>query len=233
MIQLKNLSKTYGNKTILDQINFEVCEGEKTVILGKSGSGKTTLLNIVATIDRHYRGEVLLFGKNLKELSDSQIAKIRRDDLGFVFQDFGLLENLTGEDNIFLPLRSAGAHISKDEYFEQLVDVLHIGGLLNKYPSELSGGEKQRISIARALVKKPKLVVADEMTSALDIQTSSELIKYLNNVVNRFKTTLLIVTHDLNVAEICNSRYFLQNGTLQPLRTLREAQELFARGQES
>lgn len=227
MIKLENVSKSYTDKMILENINLEVEQGDRVVILGKSGSGKTTLLNIIATIDSDYSGNIYLFNNCLSKLKSSEIAKIRRDQLGFIFQDFGLLENLTVEENILLPSRSAGMNLKKDEYFNKLIDVLNIKNLLKKYPSELSGGEKQRAAIARAIIKKPKLVIADEITSALDIQTSNELISYLDDVVTKFKITLLMVTHDLDVARVCNKIYFIKHGHLIELDNLSSAEQLF------
>lgn len=227
MIKLENVSKSYTDKMILENINLEVEQGDRVVILGKSGSGKTTLLNIIATIDSDYSGNIYLFNNCLSKLKSSEIAKIRRDQLGFIFQDFGLLENFTVEENILLPSRSAGINLKKDEYFNKLIDVLNIENLLKKYPSELSGGEKQRAAIARAIIKKPKLVIADEITSALDIQTSKELISYLDDAVTKFKITLLMVTHDLDVARVCNKIYFIKHGHLIELDNLSSAEQLF------
>lgn len=227
MIKLENVSKSYTDKMILENINLEVEQGDRVVILGKSGSGKTTLLNIIATIESDYSGNIYLFNNCLSKLKSSEIAKIRRDQLGFIFQDFGLLENFTVEENILLPSRSAGMNLKKDEYFNKLIDVLNIKNLLKKYPSELSGGEKQRAAIARAIIKKPKLVIADEITSALDIQTSNELISYLDDVVTKFKITLLMVTHDLDVARVCNKIYFIKHGHLIELDNLSSAEQLF------
>lgn len=227
MIRLENVSKSYNDKMILENINFEVEQGDRVVILGKSGSGKTTLLNIIATIDSNYSGNVYLFNNYLSKLKKSDIAKLRRDQLGFIFQDFGLLENFNIEENILLPSRSAGKDIKKDEYFNKLIDVLNIENLLKRYPSELSGGEKQRAAIARAIIKKPKLVVADEITSALDIYTSKELIIYLDEVVTKFNITLLMVTHDLEVARVCNKAYFIKHGHLVELDNLSSAEKLF------
>lgn len=227
MIKLEDVSKSYTDKMILENINLEVEQGDRVVILGKSGSGKTTLLNIIATIDSNYSGNIYLFNNCLSKLKSSEIAKIRRDQLGFIFQDFGLLENFNVEENILLPSRSAGMDLKKDEYFNKLIDVLNIKNLLKKYPSELSGGEKQRAAIARAIIKKPKLVIADEITSALDIQTSKELISYLDDVVTKFKITLLMVTHDLDVARVCNKIYFIKHGHLIELDNLSSAEQLF------
>lgn len=227
MIRLENVSKSYADKMILENINFEVEQGDRVVILGKSGSGKTTLLNIIATIDSNYSGNVYLFNNYMRKLKNSDMAKLRRDQLGFIFQDFGLLENFNIEENILLPSRSAGKDIKKDEYFNKLIDVLNIENLLKRYPSELSGGEKQRAAIARAIIKKPKLVLADEITSALDIYTSKELIVYLDDVVTKFNITLLMVTHDLEVARVCNKAYFIKNGHLIELDNLSSAEKLF------
>jgi len=176
---------------------------------------------------RVYSGSLKLFGKLTNDLNNDELAKIRKGKLGFVFQDFGLLENLTAEENILFPSRSAGLEISIDSYYEKLVSTLDIGSLLKKYPLELSGGEKQRVSIARAMIKKPNILIADEITSALDPYTSSELIMYLDDITSAFKMTLLIVTHDLKVAEICNSIYFIRNQRVFPVKDVNEAKKIF------
>jgi len=227
IIELKNVSKSYGEYNILENVNLEINAKEKVAILGKSGSGKTTLLNIIATLDRHYSGSLKLFGKLTNDLNNDELAKIRKGKLGFVFQDFGLLENLTAEENILFPSRSAGLEISIDSYYEKLISTLDIGSLLKKYPLELSGGEKQRVSIARAMIKKPEILIADEITSALDPYTALELIMYLDDIASVFKMTLLIVTHDLKVAEICNSIYFIRNQRVFPVKDVSEAKKIF------
>lgn len=227
IVKVENVTKKYNDKVILENINLEIKTGDKVVILGKSGSGKTTLLNIISTIDTKYNGEVLLFQKNISKLNKSDLSKLRRDKLGFVFQDYGLLENLTSEENILMPSRSAGIEIEKDEYYFKLVSVLNIEKLLCKYPSELSGGEKQRISIARAIVKKPELVIADEITSALDPYTSRELLTYLSNVVTELKITFLMVTHDLSVAEFCDTYYFIKDKKIIKLANKTDAKKMF------
>ena len=230
MIELKNVSKSYGEYNILENVNLEINAKEKVAILGKSGSGKTTLLNIIATLDRHYSGSLKLFGKLTNDLNNDELAKIRKGKLGFVFQDFGLLENLTAEENILFPSRSAGMKVLIDSYYKKLISTLDIGNLLKKYPLELSGGEKQRVSIARAMIKKPEILIADEITSALDPYTASELIMYLNDIASVFEMTLLIVTHDLNMAEICNSIYFIKNQRVFPVKDVSEAKKIFFEG---
>ena len=227
IIELKNVSKSYGEYNILENVNLEINAKEKVAILGKSGSGKTTLLNIIATLDRHYSGSLKLFGKLTNDLNNDELAKIRKGKLGFVFQDFGLLENLTAEENILFPSRSAGMKVLIDSYYKKLISTLDIGNLLKKYPLELSGGEKQRVSIARAMIKKPEILIADEITSALDPYTALELIMYLDDIASVFKMTLLIVTHDLKVAEICNSIYFIRNQRVFPVKDVSEAKKIF------
>ncbi|WP_068269038.1 ABC transporter ATP-binding protein [Caviibacter abscessus] len=232
IIKLENVSKSYSDKNILKNINLDVIQGERVVILGKSGSGKTTLLNIISTIDTNYEGNIYVYDKCLRKLKNFELSELRRDKLGFIFQDFGLLENFNVEENILLPTRSAGIDIKKDEYFNKLIKVLNIKDFLLKYPSELSGGEKQRVAIARAIIKRPTLVIADEITSALDIQTSRELIRYLDAVVTKFNITLLMVTHDLNIAKVCNSVYFIKDKKLIKLSDLEKAKALFFEGGE-
>ena len=227
IVELNNISKSYGKYNILENVNLKINSKEKVAILGKSGSGKTTLLNIIATLDRHYSGSLKLFGKLTNDLNNDELAKIRKGKLGFVFQDFGLLENLTAEENILFPSRSAGLEISIDSYYEKLVSTLDIGSLLKKYPLELSGGEKQRVSIARAMIKKPNILIADEITSALDPYTSRELLTYLSNVVTELKITFLMVTHDLSVAEFCDTYYFIKDKKIIKLANKTDAKKMF------
>lgn len=227
IIELNDISKSYGKYNVLKNVNLNIKAKEKVAILGRSGSGKTTLLNIIATLDRHYEGNLKLFSKLTNDLNNDELAKLRKGKIGFVFQDFGLLENLTAEDNILFPSRSAGVKILRDSYYKKLISTLSIGHLLKRYPLELSGGEKQRVSIARAMVTKPNILLADEITSALDLYTASELIKYLKEITSVFEITLLIVTHDLKVAEICNSLYFINNQRIFSIKNVNEAKRIF------
>ncbi len=227
VVEVERLTKKYDDNIILENINFKIDEGEKVVIFGKSGSGKTTFLNLISTIDTEYDGTLCLFGNNIRKLRKLELSKIRRDKLGFIFQDYGLLENLNCKDNILLPIKSAGMEIKQDEYYFKLISVLNLENLLDKYPMELSGGEKQRVSIARAMAKKPKLVIADEITSALDPYTSMELMNYLLNVATELRVTLIMVTHDLNMVEFYDTYYFIKEKRLLKLSDKNDIRKMF------
>lgn len=206
LLEVNNLKKIYttrfgGNPVqALSNISFSVELGEYVAIMGESGSGKTTLLNILASLDKPTSGEVLLNGKNVILINEKEISAFRRDNLGFVFQDFNLLDTFTVQDNIFLPLVLAGK--SYDEMNEKLRPIstqLEITDILNKYPYEISGGQKQRTAIARALITNPKILLADEPTGALDSRSSDQLLKLFNDI-NNDNQTILMVTHSVKAA---------------------------------
>lgn len=218
ILQVKGLRKVYsarfGYNTVeaLKNVNFSVEEGEYTAIMGESGSGKTTLLNILAALDRPTAGTVILDGKNLGEIKDSEISTFRRDNLGFVFQDFNLLDTFTLEDNIYLPLVLAGK--SYGEMNERLIPIakkLGISDILKKYPYEVSGGQKQRAAVARALITSPKLVLADEPTGALDSKATDELLKMFSTI-NKSGQTILMVTHSVKAASHADRIMFIKDG---------------------
>lgn len=218
ILQVKGLRKVYsarfGYNTVeaLKNVNFSVEEGEYTAIMGESGSGKTTLLNILAALDRPTAGTVILDGKNLGEIKDSEISTFRRDNLGFVFQDFNLLDTFTLEDNIYLPLVLAGK--SYGEMNERLIPIankLGISDILKKYPYEVSGGQKQRAAVARALITSPKLVLADEPTGALDSKATDELLEMFSTI-NKSGQTILMVTHSVKAASHADRIMFIKDG---------------------
>lgn len=218
VLQVKGLRKVYsarfGYNTVeaLKNVNFSVEEGEYTAIMGESGSGKTTLLNILAALDRPTGGTVILDGKNLGEIKDSEISTFRRDNLGFVFQDFNLLDTFTLEDNIYLPLVLAGK--SYGEMNERLIPIankLGISDILKKYPYEVSGGQKQRAAVARALITSPKLVLADEPTGALDSKATDELLEMFSTI-NKSGQTILMVTHSVKAASHADRIMFIKDG---------------------
>lgn len=218
ILQVKGLRKVYsarfGYNTVeaLKNVNFSVEEGEYTAIMGESGSGKTTLLNILAALDRPTGGTVILDGKNLGEIKDSEISTFRRDNLGFVFQDFNLLDTFTLEDNIYLPLVLAGK--SYGEMNERLIPIankLGISDILKKYPYEVSGGQKQRAAVARALITSPKLVLADEPTGALDSKATDELLEMFSTI-NKSGQTILMVTHSVKAASHADRIMFIKDG---------------------
>ncbi|MCQ2479676.1 MAG: ABC transporter ATP-binding protein [Clostridia bacterium] len=217
-LEVNNVKKTYstrfgGNKVeALKNVNFTVEEGEYVAIMGESGSGKTTLLNILAALIKPTGGSVVLDGKELSAIKDSEIAQYRRDNLGFVFQDFNLLDTFSLEDNIYLPLVLAGkGHKDMKEKLEPLATALGIGTLLKKYPYEVSGGQKQRAAVARALITDPKLILADEPTGALDSKSTDELLRLFGEI-NKSGQTIVMVTHSVKAASTANRVLFIKDG---------------------
>ena len=198
----------------LHDVNFCVEEGEYVAIMGESGSGKTTLLNMLAALDRPTGGSVLLDGKNLADVRESEAAAFRRDHLGFVFQEFNLLDTFTIEDNIYLPLVLSGMHYEQMQAkLTPLALELGISGLLKKYPYEVSGGQKQRAAVARALITNPRLLLADEPTGALDSHATDELLR-LFAAVNRAGQTILMVTHSVRAASTAGRVLFIRDGVV-------------------
>ena len=218
LLEVKGLKKIYktrfGGQSVeaLKNVNFSVEEGEYVAIMGESGSGKTTLLNILAALDQATAGTVLLEGKDFSKIKENEVASFRRDNLGFVFQEFNLLDTFTLEDNIYLPLVLAGK-----DYQEMRATLmpsavsLGIEDLLKKYPYEVSGGQKQRAAVARALITQPKMILADEPTGALDSKSSDELLRLFADV-NRMGQTILMVTHSARAASRAGRVLFIRDG---------------------
>lgn len=218
LLEVEGLKKTYatrfgGNQVhALRNVTFTVEEGEYVAIMGESGSGKTTLLNILAALDRPTGGRVKLDGQDLSKIRESDIAAFRRDRLGFVFQDFNLLDTLSIEDNIYLPLVLSGEHPAKmKERLEPVADRLGIKDLLKKYPYEVSGGQKQRAAVARALITQPRLILADEPTGALDSRATDELLRLFGSI-NQNGQTILMVTHSVKAASHAGRVLFIKDG---------------------
>ncbi|MEG3066995.1 MAG: ABC transporter ATP-binding protein [Syntrophaceticus schinkii] len=218
LLEVNNLKKIYttrfgGNPVqALTNVTFSIEQGEYVAVMGESGSGKTTLLNIIAGFDKPTNGEVLLNGKSILSIKEKEISAFRRDNLGFVFQDFNLLDTFSIKDNIFLPLVLAGK--SYDEMNERLNPIakrLRIEDILKKFPYEVSGGQKQRTAIARALITKPELILADEPTGALDSRASSELLRLFNEI-NDDGQTILMVTHSIKNASHAQRVLFIKDG---------------------
>ena len=196
----------------LRNVNLSVDEGEYVAIMGESGSGKTTLLNILAALDKPTSGRVLLEGRDFSKLEESEAAEFRRDNLGFVFQEFNLLDTFTLEDNIYLPLVLSGMRNEEmNRRLMPIADILGITGLLKKYPYEVSGGQKQRAAVARALVTEPSLILADEPTGALDSKSSDELLRLFGEI-NRTGQTILMVTHSVKAASHASRVLFIKDG---------------------
>lgn len=218
ILAVKNLRKIYttrfgGNKVeALSNVNFSVAEGEFVAIMGESGSGKTTLLNILAALDKPTSGDVILAGKSLGSLKDKELSAFRRDNLGFVFQDFNLLDTFTLEDNIYLPLVLSGMEYSEmNGRLKNLAASLGISGLLKKYPYEVSGGQKQRAAVARAVITEPKLILADEPTGALDSKATDELLGLFHSL-NANGQTIVMVTHSARAASHAGRVLFIRDG---------------------
>ena len=218
LLEVKNLKKIYttrfgGNQVqALKNVNFSVEKGEYIAIMGDSGSGKTTLLNILASLDKPTSGTVLLSGKNLTTIKEKDISSFRRDNLGFVFQDFNLLDTFSLEDNIFLPLVLSGKTYSEmNDRIRPLAKKLGIEDILKKYPYEVSGGQKQRCAVARALITKPQIVLADEPTGALDSRSTDELLKLFSDI-HRDGQTILMVTHSTRAASCASRVLFIKDG---------------------
>lgn len=218
ILEVNNLKKVYvtrfgGNHVqALSDVTFSVEEGEYVAIMGESGSGKTTLLNILAALDKPTGGEVLLNGKSLSSIKEKEISAFRRNNLGFVFQDFNLLDTFSLKDNIFLPLVLSGK--SYEEMSRRLTPLaakLHITELLEKYPYEVSGGQKQRAAVARALITNPKLLLADEPTGALDSKATDGLLRIFEQI-NESGQTILMVTHSVKAASHAKRVLFIKDG---------------------
>ena len=218
ILEVTGIKKVYstrfeGNKVeALKNVNFSVEQGEFVAIMGESGSGKTTLLNLLAALDKPTSGSIVLDGKYLSGIKESAVSAFRRDNLGFVFQDFNLLDTFTLEDNIYLPLVLAGK--SYKEMHERLVPLaekLGISQLLKKYPYEVSGGQRQRAAVARAIITNPKLILADEPTGALDSKSSDELLRLFGEI-NKLGQTILMVTHSTKAASVANRVLFIKDG---------------------
>ena len=218
ILQVKGLQKTYttrfgGNRVeVLKNVNFSVEKGEYVAIMGESGSGKTTLLNMLAALDKPTGGSVMLDGQELSKIKESEVAAFRRDNLGFVFQEFNLLDTLSVEDNIYLPLVLAGKNYKEmEQRLQPIAARLGIAGLLKKYPYEISGGQKQRVAVARAIITEPKMLLADEPTGALDSKATDELLRLFEQV-NEAGQTILMVTHSVKAASHAGRVLFIKDG---------------------
>ena len=219
ILQVKNVEKYYGSKSSLTKaingISFEVEKGEFVAIMGASGSGKTTLLNLISTIDKVTAGEIFVNGDNITTLKGNSLNKFRRDKLGFIFQDFNLLDTLTGYENISLSLSIQNIPYSEQKKrIEDIASKLGITKILNKYPYQMSGGEKQRIASARAIITNPSLILADEPTGALDSKSSKQLLNNFEYLNNELKSTILMVTHDAFTASYASRVIFIKDGKI-------------------
>lgn len=220
ILEVSNLKKTYitrfggHNVEALKNVTFDAQAGEYIAVMGESGSGKTTLLNMLAALDRPTGGTVILDGQDLSKVKEAKMALFRRDNLGFVFQDFNLLDTFSAKDNILLPLVLAGKKYSEmNVRANEVSEQLGIASLLSKYPYELSGGQKQRVAAARAIITKPKLLLADEPTGALDSKSSDELLELFAQI-NRNGQTIIMVTHSVKAASHAGRVLFIKDGSV-------------------
>lgn len=215
----RKIKKTYGKKSmaqeVLKGIDLDVNKGEFVGIMGSSGSGKTTLLNVLCSIDSVTEGIVEINGQHLQKMKERDLAKFRRDQLGFIFQDYNLLDTLTVKENILLPLSITKIpKAAAEARFQELVKTLMIEDIAGKYPNEISGGQKQRTSAARALISKPSIVFADEPTGALDSKSATALLANLESINKEKAVTIMMVTHDAIAASFCSRVLFLKDGLL-------------------
>lgn len=219
ILKIDKIEKYYGSRSSLtkaiDNVSFEVEEGEFIAIMGASGSGKTTLLNCISTIDKVTSGHIYVDGDDITKLKGNALNKFRRESLGFIFQDFNLLDTLTAYENIALALsiQNIGAK-EIDERIKKVARELDIESVLNKYPYQMSGGQKQRVASARAIITKPKIVLADEPTGALDSRSSRMLLEKFNYLNENIKATILMVTHDVFTASYATRVIFIKDGKI-------------------
>ena len=218
LLEVNGIKKVYktrlGSQTVeaLKNVNFTVDKGEFVAIMGESGSGKTTLLNILAALDKPTAGKVSLDGRDFLKVKESEAAQFRREQMGFVFQEFNLLDTFSLEDNIYLPLVLAGKNYKEmSQRLESIVQTLGIQNLMKKYPYEVSGGQKQRAAVARALITNPKIILADEPTGALDSKASDELLRLFGEI-NKAGQTILMVTHSTKAASCASRVLFIKDG---------------------
>ncbi|EOU1603205.1 ABC transporter ATP-binding protein [Clostridium perfringens] len=219
ILSVENIEKYYGNKDnitkVIDNINFKVDKGEFVGIMGPSGSGKTTLLNCISTIDNVTTGSIVINGKDITKLKSKELEKFRRDELGFIFQDFNLLDTLTAYGNIALALTIQGKKPKDiDALIKKVAKSLGIDGILNKFPYQISGGQKQRVASARAIVTNPSLILADEPTGALDSKSARMLLDSFESLNKDLEATILMVTHDAFTASYAHRILFIKDGKI-------------------
>ena len=220
VLEVNNLTKTYGSKgfqtKVLKGISLSICERDFIAIMGQSSSGKTTLLNMLSTIDKPTHGSVILDGKDITKIHNKELSKIRRDKVGFIFQDYNLLDTMSLQDNIALPLSLNGVPASECiQRTRQMGAMFGLKEHLEKYPYQLSGGQKQRGAACRALITNPKILFADEPTGALDSRSSKELLECLRTVNEKEKAAILMVTHDAFTASYAKEVYILSDGVIK------------------
>ncbi|WP_417898492.1 ABC transporter ATP-binding protein [Bacillus haimaensis] len=219
ILKAENIRKSYGNKfnkqEVLRGIELDIEKGEFVSIMGASGSGKTTLLNVLSSIDKVSQGTILIDGKEITSMKEKQLAEFRKYHLGFIFQEYNLLDTLTVKENILLPLSiSKISRRAADETFKKVADELGIFDIKDKYPNQISGGQKQRTSAARAFIHEPSIIFADEPTGALDSKSASDLLNKLSDLNQKRKATIVMVTHDPVAASYCSRVIFIKDGAI-------------------
>ena len=219
LLSVRDVQKVYGSREAitraLDDVSFDICEGEFVGVMGPSGSGKSTLLNCISTIDTVTSGNIVLNGLDITQLRSRQLSKFRRNDLGFIFQDANLLDTLTGFENIALALTIKGEKAdSVRAKVDRTADLLGVADVLQKYPRQMSGGQRQRVAAARAIVAEPKLVLADEPTGALDSRNAAVLLETLEVLNEKLHATIMMVTHDAVAASYADRILFIKDGKL-------------------
>lgn len=216
MIEVKELVKFYGRGEsrfqVLKNISLQIEDGDFAVITGASGSGKSTLLNVISGLERPEGGQVIYDGKDISALSDSQLTEFRRENIGFIFQQYYLLPNMNVAQNVKM-----GADLAANKNYEAVIEAVGLKDKLRKYPSELSGGEQQRVSVARALAKEPKFLFLDEPTGALDEQTGRQVLNYISELQKQYGFTIVMVTHNLNIAEMANTVIKMNSGKISEI----------------
>lgn len=213
MIEVKDITKSYGNGEnifqVLKKINLKIDDGDFTVILGASGSGKSTFLNVISGLERPDSGTVCYNTEDITLLSDNALTEFRKNNVGFIFQQYYLLPNMNVDKNVKM-----GADLAGNRDYKRIIEAVGLGDKLRKYPSELSGGEQQRVSVARALAKKPKALFLDEPTGALDEQTGRQVLDYIYKLQKEYNITIVMVTHNLNIAEMANTVIRMNSGKI-------------------
>lgn len=216
MIEIKDIKKSYGddeNRTeILKGLSFQIEDGSFTVILGASGSGKSTLLNLVSGLEHPDSGRIFYDGTDISTFSDDKLTAFRKENIGFIFQQYYLLPNMNVDKNVKM-----GADLSGNKNYKSVIEAVGLGGKLRKYPSELSGGEQQRVSVARALAKNPKVLFLDEPTGALDEETGRQVLDYICALQNEYGFTIVMVTHNLNIAEMADTVIKMNSGKISEI----------------
>ncbi|WP_314063600.1 ABC transporter ATP-binding protein [uncultured Vagococcus sp.] len=219
ILEVVRLTKIYGSKlnptNVLDNISFSVDKGEFIGIMGPSGAGKTTLLNMMSTIDKPTTGKVMISGTDITRMNERKLSDFRRKELGFIFQDFNLMDSLTVKDNILLPLAlDRLSYAEMVDRLEKITRILGIDHLLGKIPADVSIGQKQRVAAARAIITQPQLIFADEPTGSLDSKSATELLQYLTEMNKQERATILMVTHDAFTASYCHRILFIKDGVI-------------------